>query len=43
MIELELVINQLERQYEKEKRIRKKITLENAISALKEYERLDRE
>jgi len=43
MLELELVINQLEKQYEKEKSIRKKITLENAISALKEYERLVQE
>ncbi|MCR4335168.1 MAG: hypothetical protein NUV57_01375 [archaeon] len=41
MLELELVINQLERLYEKEKGIRKKINLETAISALKEYERLN--
>ena len=43
MLELELVINQLERQYEKEKSIRKKINLENAIGSLKEYARLDQE
>ena len=42
MIELELLLNELERLYAKEKGLRRKIFLENAIKNLKEYEKSSR-
>ena len=41
MIEFELLVNQVERLYSKEKSLRRKIHLENAIKSLKEYEKID--
>ncbi len=40
MLEIELTINQLQRAYEKEKSILKRIHLETAIKSLKEFEKL---
>jgi len=40
MLELELIINQISRQLLKEKSLRKKIYLEEAVKSLKEYEKL---
>ena len=39
MIELELMLNDLGKMLEKERGLRNKILLENAISTLKEYEK----
>ena len=39
MIELELMINDLQKMYNKEKSLRKRILLENAITNLKGYEK----
>lgn len=41
MIELELVVKELERLYAKEKSLRKRITLENAINSVKDYQQMD--
>lgn len=38
MIELELILNQLEKMYEKEKGLRNRVLLEKSIESLKEYE-----
>ena len=37
MIELELVVRELERLYEKEKSLRRKVMLETAIKSVKDY------
>ncbi len=41
MIELELMIKELERLYMNEKSLRRKIMLENAMNAVKEYQKED--
>ena len=41
MIEFELVVKEVEKLYEKEKGLRKKILLENALKSLAEYSKLD--
>jgi len=41
MLEFELIVKHIEYLYNKEKGILKKIHLETAIKALKEYERLN--
>jgi hypothetical protein len=40
MIEIEVVVFELTKLYSKEKSLRKRIALEKAIEALKEYEHL---
>ena len=39
MIELELVMKEVERLYAKEKSLRKRIMLENALKSLHDYEK----
>ena len=39
LIEIELMLNDLQKMYNKEKSLRKRILLENAITNLKDYER----
>jgi len=40
MIELELLVNEIEKLYNKEKSLRKKIHLETALKALRDFEKL---
>lgn len=41
MIEFELVLKEVEKLYEKEKSLRRKIYLESALKSLREYSKLD--
>ncbi|HLC80012.1 MAG TPA: hypothetical protein VJG83_06365 [archaeon] len=41
MIEFELVVKEVEKLYDKEKSIRRKIYLETALKSLREYSKID--
>jgi hypothetical protein len=43
LVETDAMLSELSRRLEKEKSLRRRILLENAISSIKEFERLTRE